>query len=394
MKFYQKIRRGNERIITVFGIKFKYSRKSNSAILHNIFNTHYKKRILLSYITYPFVKGVDRKHTNRLECYTAAEIFNELGYQVDVVDYNVPVSSADVKDYCFVYGFGKAFSMAVTNPKIKTIFYGTGCCSKYSNLVTIQKIIDFYNSHGAWAPMSARISDMASEIALNFSDLIIPLGNEFVASTYRLPNIKQNIQNLNCFYYDTYDIDITQKNFDTIKNNFLWFGSLGALHKGLDIVIDVFKKRPDLNLTIAGANLREQEFYEYYKDVFDGKIPNIKYYDFVDIESQLFKDLMNNHVAVVFPSVSEGGAPAVLNVMANGGLIPIISNSCGLDVAQYGFSFDNIDIDTVENKIDQLISLESIELQKLSEKIKTETRNLYTYDNYKGNLRKIISSLL
>ena len=394
MRFIKKTRRGKERIISIFGIEFKYHRSVKDFVLRNVFNTSFDKKVLISYLTSPFTQGLFKKHTNRLECYTAAEIFNELGYQVDVIGLDDKISSEQLKEYDIVYGFGQAFCMALTHPLVKTIYYGTGTCLRYSNIATINKIRDFYNTHGVWCPKSGRVLNNSAEMTLYFADMIIPLGNDFVANTYRVSDKKQNIKNLCCFYYDAYDIDINQKAISNIKNNFLWFGSLGCLHKGLDIVIDIFKRRPDLNLTIAGANLREEEFYKYYQDVFDGRVANIKYYDFVDIESDSFKKLMDNNIATVFPSVSEGSAPSVLNVMANGGLIPIISKSCGLDVGHYGFMFDTIDIATVEQKIDKLRDLDDDRLRKLSLQVKDETRQIYSYVNYKNNLKHIISSFL
>lgn len=394
MKLISKTRRGKERIISIFGMKFRYRKVAKMPVVENVFDRSFKNKVLLSYITAPFTKGLFKKHTNRLECYTAAQIFDELGYQVDVIEFKDTIPSYMLEQYVAVYGFGKSFITAVSNPNIKAIYYGTGACTKYSNPLTVQKVIDFYNTHGAWCPASARLNDSASEIMLNYASMIIPLGNSFVADTYKVSGIKQNIRNVNCFYYDACKIDVKAKDFSKVKRNFLWFGSVGALHKGLDIVIDVFKKRPDINLTIAGANLREEEFYNYYKDVFDGKVSNIKYYDFVDIESDDFKKLMTDHAAVVFPSVSEGGAPAVLNVMANGGLVPIISKSCGLDVEQYGFMFDNIRIEDVEKKIDDFLALSEDDVSALSAKVESETRQLYSYENYKNNLKEIISSIV
>lgn len=99
---------------------------------------------------------------------------------------------------------------------------------------------------------------------------------------------------------------------------------------------------------------------------------------------------METCVSVVFPSVSEGGAPSVLTVMGNGGLIPIISKASGLDINKYGFEFDSINKDTLGKNIDKLLSYTDDELKNLSVQIQNETRERYTYTNYKNNLKKLI----
>ena len=239
-------------------------------------------------------------------------------------------------------------------------------------------------------PNCGRIGNIALE-ALCFSDMVIPLGNKFVKNTYRFNNNDNKLYNLNCFYYDACDIDIEKKDFKKNKSNFVYMGSTGALHKGLDIVLDLFKRRTALNLTICGKYANESNFVDYYKDVFSNKCPNIKYYGFVNIDSELFKEIMNNNIAVIFPTASEGSSPALLNVMANGGLIPIASNRTGVDIEQYGFVVENLNEETVENYIDKFLELTENELRELSKRVKSETRKIYSYENYKRNLTEIIS---
>lgn len=187
---------------------------------------------------------------------------------------------------------------------------------------------------------------------------------------------------------------LQKKEYSKIKNNFLWFGSLGALHKGLDIVIDIFKRRNDINLIICGLNPSEKDFCQYYEDVLNGNFKNIQNRGFVNIESQEFKNIMNNVAAIIFPSVSEGGAVAILNVMANGGLVPIISKSSGLDVAKYGFQFSEISEKAVENQINNFLKLSNTELLGLSSLIKNDTRKMYSYENYENNLETIIRNAI
>lgn len=368
--------------------------KQKQEILRNVFNTPYKKHALVSYIQAPFINGIPKTHTNYTECMTAAQILRDLGYNVDVIEYDMELISKDISKYDIVFGFGKTFNIACSNPDINTIFYGTGCSLDYSNPRTLQRVIDFYNNTGVWCPEAMRYVNLDNVAINKFTKHIICVGNEFVKSTYDMVTDVQKTKNLNLFYFDAYDPDINRKDFDVIKKNFLYFGSTGGLHKGLDFVIDLFKCRPDINLTICGFNPAEVNLYEHYYDVFDNKYPNIKYYPFVNIETEQFKNIMDSHIAVISPSVSEGGAPATLMCMANGGLIPVAPKTLGLDIEKYGFQFENINISEIEKCVDKILDMNTATLKKLAQCVKDETRQVYTYDNYKRNLSGLISGCL
>jgi len=65
----------------------KYLKKmKDDFILENIFNTSYAKYALLSYIKTPFLNKNQHSHTNHIGAKTWAEILNEFGYNVDVVE--------------------------------------------------------------------------------------------------------------------------------------------------------------------------------------------------------------------------------------------------------------------------------------------------------------------
>ena len=59
---------------------------------------------------------------------------------------------------------------------------------------------------------------------------------------------------VNALYDECGPINKIHKN---IKQKFLWFGSTGAIHKGLDILVDAFRYLPDFQLDVYGASLEE-----------------------------------------------------------------------------------------------------------------------------------------
>jgi len=368
-----------------------YSIEPSKKILKNVFNTNFKKNVLISYIQQPFLQGIKKTHTNYLECYTAAEIFRDLGYNIDVIDY---MSKREIvyDNYSIVYGFGYPLEnvfYSICAKKIKKIYYSTEACPFYSNKVGGLKIMKFYQEKGEIIPTSARLRSHFWTLQIIMPDLNIALGNNFTANTYLEINHNMNIKMLPIFYYDCYEIDLSRKNFKEAKKHFIWFGSSGLLHKGLDILIDIFSARDDLFLHICGASKGEKQFFDYYQAIIE-RSHNIIDHGFVDIDSSDFKKLMDLCAFVLFPSVSESGCAGVVSVMANGGLIPIISKASGLDIEEFGYVFENIEESVILEYINEVLGLSEEQLYEKSLTVKSNVRDIYSYKNYRQNLQKIL----
>ena len=382
------------KIFTKIGFKLTLT-NAKSAILKDVYQSGFQKAVLVSYLKAPFLTGIDYSHSNYTECKTAADLFHELGYRVDVIDYTVNDYHIDYSVYEVVYGLGfpleRSFYSADAEKLIK-IFYSTGCNPFYSYQQSALRVSEFARQKGLIIPQSSRISDFFWTFQYLNSDLIIALGNDFVANTYRNTNPNLKICPINAFYFDIYDIDLNQKNFSSASKNFLWFGSSGLLHKGLDIVIDFFAERPDVTLHICGASRNEQKFFEYYAPIIEN-CPNIVDHGFVDIKSEKFTTIMDTCGSVVFPSASEGGAVALLNVVANGGLIPILSNAAGLDLKPFNFPIADF-ATNLSVAVDHLLGLTPEEFKELANTSKKSVRENYSYQMYKQSLKEILNQNL
>lgn len=378
-------------ILNLFGLKLNFRTKKKTKFISNVFNTDYDKKVLICYLLDWFVGDKHIGHSNVAEAYFSAEIFSELGYNVDVINYEHAESRPRefFSNYDAVYG--KTPLQAVfSGPNVIT--YSGGVPFKNLNKEALKRGYDFYKA-SSQSPLKSLCENTYSHLVFNKN---IFLGNSYTKKQFVLDGLEdvQKLYNLNGFYFDIYDLDIQNKDFSTARNHFLWWGSRGAIHKGLDIAIEVFKNRPDLTLHICGFRENEHEFFNYYNDELTNKLPNIINHDFVDMQSDEFKELMNTCCAVVSPSLSEGGAIGIINVMANGGMIPITSLTSGLDVGHYGFMFDKIDVQTVSSFVDNFNKLSTDEIKELSLKVKNETRNIYSIENYKSNLKLILNKLL
>lgn len=373
-----------------------YIKKRKNEYLKNVFKTNFTKNVLLVYITPAFDKKVSYSHSNLWECKIAGEIFNNLGYNVDVINYNAH-KTPDIEKYSVVYGMGETYEKLFLKKRNNQLFinYATGCNPIWSNIETTKKIRSFYNKSGHIFPESSRLIHHTQHLQILLSDKVIVLGNDFVKNTYlTFDDEAKRYDNLNAFYFDFHNISPEEKDVSQCKKNFLWFGSAGALHKGLDICLDYFRDKTDLNLHICGLNTQsEKRFVDFYhKEIYDA--PNIHYHGFLKLDSNALKEILLKCGYVVFPSISEGGAVALLNVIGNGGLLPIYSKSTGVSFEKYGFEFDQITIDNLDTSISKGITLSDEEFLKRAKKLQEHVKNEFTIDVYRENLKIIITNII
>ena len=378
--------------MSIMGIKVNRNYKIIPLFKKDVFHTNYGKRVLISYITDPFYTKNNLSHTNQLECYTAAKIFSKLEYDVDVIDISSK-KNINYSKYDIIYGMGDHFenSFYYTDKKIKRIFYATGCNPIYSNIQTILKIRDFNISHDKLIMTSSRFTEKNPDLQILLSDKVIVLGGKFALNTYKETDKsgEDRYVNLNAFFYDTYDIDLTKKDFHEAKKHFLWFGSSGLLHKGLDTLIDIFSKRKDIYLHICGASSNEKEFFDFYSPILK-ESENIINHGFVDIRSNKYKEVVDQCAFTISPSISEGGSPAILNTIANGGLIPIITKASSLDIDDVSIIIKEPKLDLIKYAIEKALELDTEQISKISTLAKDKIRNNYTLSEYEKNLEILI----
>ena len=373
-----------------------YFTKRKNEFLKNTFNTNFQRHVLLVYITSAFDRKSRYSHSNLWECKIAGEIFRDLGFNVDVINYNT-LKLPDIKKYTVIYGMGETFEKLFSKKENNQLFinYATGCNPIWSNIETVKKLRTFYNKSNKLLPESSRLINHTQHLQILLSDKVIVLGNDFVKNTYlSFDDKSERYENLNAFYFDFHNISIKDKIFSKCRKNFLWFGSAGALHKGLDLCLDYFAEHPELNLHICGLNVEsEKRFVEYYhKELFD--LPNIHYHGFLKLDSETLKEILTKCGFVIFPSVSEGGAVSLLNVVANGALLPIYSKSTGVPFENYGVEINSINIESLKTAISKALILDEIEFFQRSETLQKFVREKFNIDEYKNNLKVIISNTL
>lgn len=363
--------------------------ESNTARIENVFNTHYNRNALVSMVTTPYSSVVSFFfHTIIREVETICELLSELQYNVDLVNYDQECLP-DGKKYELLLGYGESIEKYLfQHPKrdFKLILYRNGSDSSFSDKVSMERLENFYTKHGIIPFESAPVYQLTHRAQVWFADSIIALGNDFVRNTF-LNHTSARVDSVDLFYQKVNSIDLETKDFRESQNRFVWFGSRGAIRKGLDLVLDVFIDREDIELYVCGMNKEEARFYSIYKEAFSR--PNIHDLGFVKMESEEFTSLLMNTGAIIFPTIWEGGGGAVLNLVGNGGIVPIISENLGLDFDNEEFLIKDFTKLDIEIAIDTYLRLSESQLKKKSICLKEYISTRHAYENYREALRQV-----
>lgn len=358
----------------------------------NIFNTYFEKKALVSFIVYPYVLESNRAfHTQVNECISICEILNELGYTVDLTDYNNNDASCLQQEYQLVIGFGEPVEKILNNITRKNfllISYRNGSDNVFSDKISLDRLFDFYKKTGVLLVNSARVNPESWRIQIKFANRIIALGNSFIRQTFE-GHTAGRFDTLDLFYIDVGMIELAKKDFVESKNHFLWFGSKGAIHKGLDLLLDFFSRRPELHLHVAGLNQTEKDFITYYEKAFN--LSNIHNIGFIAVYAPEFKELMYKCAAIISPSASEGQSGAVLTVLAAGGLVPIMTPNVGIDMDLMCIEIKGFTVAHIADAVEQFQKLPIETLKHLSQNILDYIRQKHTLNNYKNQLKKLIA---
>lgn len=362
-------------------------------MIENVNGTNYDKYALLSYITVPF-KDDSFTHSNYFEAKSWAKILSDLGYNVDVINFDGN-RNLDLSKYEVICGFGNVFQNyfeGCYSKKIKTIYYATGMHVYHQNQATLQRVKNVYNLKGVWLGKSARFVEKTWTHQTLLVDGIIALGNEKCADSFK-EHYEGTVLSVPAPIYQIYDAEdfINQRSLNA-NTNFLWFGSSGLIHKGLDLLLDYFSKHNDLTLHICGPIENEIDFVNVYtKELFETK--NIITYGFVDINGDKFADILKKCSFVIFPSCSEGGCVSVLTAIGNGGLIPIISHETTISTGNEIW-IENLTYEGVDKSIRKALSLDKVTVKNMQFDNYKSVKTHNSATNYYNQLKMSIISVM
>lgn len=352
----------------------------------NLDLTKSQKRVLISYIDYFSTANLNSKmgHTNLLESIQIINVFKEFDYIIDVAHCNSEESLEFLKGekYDIIFGFGQVFrKISKLNPLAKKIIYVTENHPELSLKNELERNQYFYERTGKKIPLR-RSGVYYKENDFENIDYAIIMGE-------KKPFEKYSFKKYNIFPTGFLNKNYIFKNrdIDNSKKNFLWLGSNGAVHKGLDLLIEVFKNYPEINLHICGFNQEEK----YLKIP---KLENIINYGRIDIQSQEFLKLADRCSYIILPSCSEGFSTSIGTGMLHS-MIPLVCKDTGFNrLDDKVILFDDHKIEYLEKEIINLSLKKDDELEELHEKVYLYARNNFTIEDFTEKFRNIIKGII
>lgn len=367
-------------------------------LVKDVFGKKRERKVLICYLPEAF--GGDelpKHHSNLTECRSVANAFDRLGYSVDCASRGK--SGIDYGRYDVVFGINchsYAASFGIKGERMPLrVFYSVGAHTFYNFRVTARRNKEFFERHGKWLLNSCHYvpGNGMNYYMSQLSDAVISLGDSFLQQQAVIEGDDvSKVRRLSAFYFNVTS-SCSDKDFSKCRNNILWFGSSGMLHKGLDIAVDFAVEHPEFTLHICGGSRQEYEFWSYYKPVVEAH-KNIVMHGFVDIESDEFRKVLDECAILVNPSLSESGAVAVLNVLGNGALLPVYSKGTGLDLSDVGIEVPEVTYDSFSNALLAAASLPVETIECKARDAHALVREKYTLENYEecmyNHLKEII----
>lgn len=359
--------------------------KSKFYFVGNYYKTSFTKNVLISYITLPFRRGnIFANHTNLQEALVISLIFKELGYNVDIAEHNVTLKS--FSKYDIIFGVGDSIEQSFYDRSFKgiRIYYATGACTIYQNDAEIKRLRDVKKRRSAYL-LPRRIVPYWS-LSNGYSDALVVLGNKWTCDTYR-PYTESPIYPLNATGFVS--SEIPERNIAEARKNFFWFGSAGLVHKGLDLCLEFFSKYPGLELHICGAH--ETDFFEEFKTELNA--PNVHFHGFIDVQSDLFKQIASKCLFTILPSCSEGQATSLLTTMG-AGLIPVATISTGININELGIKIESLSVKGVADAVAVAGNYSEEDLSALSFNAKSTIREKHSLEAFKENMSLILGKIV
>lgn len=354
-----------------------------------------KGHVLVSYIPGPLVCRDDdrrlRRHSNSWESLEIAKIFAGNGYAVDAISWD-DTSFVPKRDYTAVFDISVNLARC-SRPGTYKFLHATGSDPLFSNKAEQERIDALKERRGVSVAPRRFVKDADIELFhgnLAKADTVTLIGNGVTSATFP-EHIRRKLQcvaptgSYLCRIRNPREIDI--------KREFVWFNGTGAVHKGLDLVLEVFARNPGLVLHVIGPYLKERDFaaaYEYELT----RCPNIISHGFLYPSSRIFLEITKNVLGFVSPSCSEGISTSAITCM-HYGMAPVVSRNSGVDMTEdMGCVLNTCTIEEIEETVLSLTERPELEIRKMIAASQEYALKRFSRKEFSRNMGNVIAQAL
>ena len=349
--------------------------------VHNFFDrpNTLGRRALLVYKTIPFRlkrnHAFFRYHQNMSQSLLIAQVLDQLGFVVDVVDYTRSFSAPSERYNVVISHDCTLDPTAEQWRDAKRIYLASGTEHILHNERQQQRLEAFVKRRGNydielyWDEKEMRWTEAAHAIFC--------FGNESIADTWRnrfqcpvFPFANTALPGLECPVRD----------WVLARKHFLFLGSRQQLAKGLDVLLEAFDASPDLHLHVCGHYLTDRAFcHVYYNQLFCR--PNIHSHGWVDLASRKARRLAQHCGFTITATCAEGSPGSLTNAMRCG-LIPLLSDYAGIDPEPDAPSLGKASVYEITQGIVAASNYDSKRLKKLSCSVVTRAKENFSEESF------------
>lgn len=368
-------------------------RRTDEAVAHLAARTApARARALVSYVVDPYLappgRPLSHAHTHYWESLEIGRVLAGLGFDVDAIHWSnrgfVPRASYDL--FVDVRLNLERLAPALGEGCLKLMHIETGHPSFY-NPAQLARLAALERRRGIRLPPYKTI---APNRAIETAEAATILGNEVTQATYRFAGkplwpvpISQPV---------LYDFP-EGKPFDACRRRFLWFGSAGMVHKGLDLTLEAFAGLPDYHLTVCGPVERERAFEAAFRrELYE--TPNIRAHGWIDVASPEFTALTRGTLGLVYPSCSEGQNGGTVTCL-HAGILPLVTPETGVDVSpEFGVVLGEPTVEAIRAAVVALAGRGAAELEAMARRGWAWARAHHTRERFSAEYRRSIVEIV
>lgn len=362
----------------------------------NVNSTKFEKRCLLVYNANPFFKphGVytdgNPFHQNKNRVVLLAKQLGAYGFNVDVVDWFYPKAKL-AKPYDLLIDLHPGLNplgTACATRDTRRVHFATGSAPAFSNAAERERLKALAKRRNVVLMPRRQVRPIDGDLLRSY-DAMWFIGNQYNLATYG----QSRCRNVSFIRQTAYEFPPMEEPDDRkAATNFLFLGASGQVFKGLDLLLEVFARNPDLTLYICSRFRLELDFcWCYRKELFH--TPNIVPVGFIDLlADRRFAELRRKCGFMLLPSSSEANAGSVLAAMS-AGLVPIVSRECGFEVDEVNY-FEDCTIETIERTVRSYATCDPVWLREQRAKAIHTVRTRYTSADCVRTVRAAIEQLL
>ncbi|HVS03023.1 MAG TPA: glycosyltransferase [Thermoanaerobaculia bacterium] len=346
---------------------------------------------LFSFVVDPFClpPGAEPSldHTHDWESLQMARTLVELGFAVDAIHWTHPLPPRRTYDLFVDVRLNMERLAPSLPPGCLKVLHIETAHWRFHNAAQRARLEELRRRRGIELPPHRLLEENR---AIEVADCATILGNELTASTYAFAGKPlHRVPISNPILYPS----PAGKDFAACRRRFLWLGSDGFVHKGLDLVLEAFAGLPGYELTVCGPFFREPRFeIAFWSELHH--TPNIRTLGWVDVASEQFRRLATATLAMVYPSCSEGGGGSLITAM-HAGLIPLATREASVDLEPgFGVLLEDPTVEGIQAAVRRLADLPAERLEAMAVAAWRHVRTQHTRERFAAGYRRAMREIL